>query len=101
MIIAKIIIVIIMLIMIILVSLLFRFGMWKLLPKEGKVIMIILLAYILINRITDIATDNILLRTEITVISTTIYVIILLVVFMRFYKKIKDKINEEKDVRLQ
>ena len=101
MIIAKIIIVISMLIMIILVSLLFRFGMWKLLPKEGKVIMIILLAYILINRITDIATDNILLRTEITVISTTIYVIILLVVFMRFYKKIKDKINEEKDVRLQ
>ena len=63
--------------------------------------MIILLAYILINRITDIATDNILLRTEITVISTTIYVNILLVVFMRFYKKIKDKINEEKDVRLQ
>ena len=101
MIIAKIMIVVNILIMAILVSVLYRFGMWKLLPREGKVIVTILLAYILINQIINIMIDNILLRTEITVISTTIYIIILLVMLSKFYKRVKDKMNEEKDVRLQ
>jgi len=88
------------------IYLLYRLGMWKLLPKEGKAITLILLAYMATNRITDIITDDIFLRTKVTVISTTIYMIILLVILTKFYRRItekinEEKINEEKDVRLQ
>lgn len=76
------------LVVIIVVYIFYRFKIWKLLPKEGKIIMIILLIYITINQIIDIIVGDIASRLSMTIYVTIIYLFSILVIFTRFYKKV-------------
>lgn len=77
------------LVLIIIIYIFYRFNIWKLLPKEGKTIMAILSIYIIINQIISITIEDITLRLSMTVYITIIYMISILFIFAKFYKKMR------------
>jgi hypothetical protein len=77
------------LVVIIVVYIFYRFKILKLLPREGKIIMTILLIYIVINQIIDITVEDIVSRLSMTVYITIIYIFSILAIFTRFYKKVR------------
>ena len=78
------------------IYILYKFKIWKLLPKESKIIMILLVLYVVTNQIIDIIIEDIGSRIILVAIVTLIYLFSILVIFFRFYKKIKSKNNEFK-----
>lgn len=74
----------------------YKFKIWKLLPKESKIIMILLVLYVTTNQIIDIIIEDIGSRIILVATVTLIYLFSILVIFLRFYKKIKSKNNEFK-----
>ena len=77
------------LVAIIVVYIFYRFKIWKYLPMEGKAIMTILLIYIIINQIINITVEDIISRVNMTIYITIVYLFSILVIFTRFYKKVK------------
>ena len=85
------------LVMIIGIYIFYKFKIWKLLPREGKIIMIILLFYIIINQIIDMTIEDIISRLNMTIYVTIIYIFSILIIFVRFYKKVS--LDMKRDVR--
>lgn len=76
------------LVVIIVIYLFYRFNIWKLLPKEGKTVTVLLFIYIIINQILDITVEDITMRLNMTVYLTIIYIISILIILVKFYKKV-------------
>lgn len=79
------------LVVIFFIYILYKFKIWKLLPKESKIIMILLVLYVITNQIIDIIIEDIGSRIILVAIVTFIYLFSILVIFLRFYKKIRYK----------
>lgn len=92
----KIIKIIPLLIVIIVIYMFYRFKIWKLLPKEGKTITTILFIYVIINQIISITIEDIALRLSMTVYITVIYMISILIIFAKFYKKVSSDMRSYK-----
>lgn len=74
----------------------YKFNIWKLLPKESKIIMILLVLYVITNQIIDIIIEDIGSRINLIVTVTLIYLFSISVIFLRFYRKIKYKNDDNK-----
>jgi ABC-type amino acid transport system permease subunit len=84
------------LVVIFFIYILYKFKIWKLLPKESKIIMILLVLYVITNQIIDIIIEDTGSRIILNAIVTLIYLFSILVIFLRFYKKIKSKNDDNK-----
>lgn len=82
------------LVVIIFVYIAYKLKLWKLLPKESKNIMILLMIYIIINQLIDIAIEDIMLRLNMIIFITIIYIFLILVMFMRFYNKLRSGLSK-------
>jgi hypothetical protein len=59
--------------------------------------MTILLIYIIINQIIDITVEDIVSRLSMIIYLTIIYIVSILVILARFYKKVSSDIDASKD----
>ncbi len=84
------------LVVIIFIYLFYRFKIWKLLPKESKIIMILLVLYVIMNQIIGLTIEDIGSRIILIATVTLIYLFSILAIFLRFYKKIKSKNDDNK-----